>query len=386
MRFHVVSVPFTNTTDQFSACAFTEKVRKFCIMMHDILGHEVFLYAGDKNEAPCTEHISIMPEQERLDFLGPKHYTQGDYNYTLPFWRRFSGRAVGEISKRIQPRDFICIISGLANKQICDHFPANMAVEFGIGYPGSYSPYRVFESYAWMHATYAQQAGNHDTDGHFFHDVIPSYFEADRFPFSEEKDDYLMFIGRLTKRKGVQIAEEVAQATGKRLVVCGTGDLPVQDWWDYKGVVEWEERGRLMSRAQAVLVPTLYLEPFGSVAVEAQMCGTPAITTDWGAFPETVDQWLSGFRCRTLQEFIDAVHNAPYLDKHAIRKRALRLYSLEAVAQRYETYFERLMTLWGGGFYQRRKPWDTSSIKTPTSEETSGTVIPLATPRKSGTI
>ena len=54
MRFHVVSLPHTNTTESFAVCAYTEKVRKFCIMMK-ALGHTVYLYAGEQNEAPCDE-------------------------------------------------------------------------------------------------------------------------------------------------------------------------------------------------------------------------------------------------------------------------------------------------------------------------------------------
>ena len=48
MRFHVVSLPHTNTTKDFANCAYTEKVRRFCNMMKG-LGHTVYLYAGTEN-------------------------------------------------------------------------------------------------------------------------------------------------------------------------------------------------------------------------------------------------------------------------------------------------------------------------------------------------
>jgi hypothetical protein len=64
MRFHVVSLPHTNTTKDFTSCAFTEKVRRFCIMMTD-LGHEVILYAGEQNEAPVTELVTCINEEQR---------------------------------------------------------------------------------------------------------------------------------------------------------------------------------------------------------------------------------------------------------------------------------------------------------------------------------
>ena len=57
MRFHVVSLPHTNTTLDFSACAYTEKVRKFCVMMQGLLGHEVFLYAGQITKRRATNSL-----------------------------------------------------------------------------------------------------------------------------------------------------------------------------------------------------------------------------------------------------------------------------------------------------------------------------------------
>jgi glycosyltransferase involved in cell wall biosynthesis len=101
-------------------------------------------------------------------------------------------------------------------------------------------------------------------------------------------------------------------------------------------------RAHLMAGAKAVFVPTLYVEPFGNVHVEAMVCGTPVITTDWGVFSETVQHGVTGFRCRTHDEFLAAARRAPQLDRKGIRDYAISRFSLETVGQLYEAYFERL--------------------------------------------
>ena len=118
------------------------------------------------------------------------------------------------------------------------------------------------------------------------------------------------------------------------------------------GLADTQKRAELMGAAKAIFVPTLYVEPFGGVAVEAMMCGTPVICTDWGAFPENVEQGVDGFRCRTLAEFVQAMSDVEGLDRELIRRRAVGRFSTEAVGPQYARYFERLQALWGEGFYE----------------------------------
>lgn len=318
--------------------------------MMKMKGHTVFLYAGQYNDAPCDEHIPCISAMQRRDVVGDAHYTSASFDYNLPHWRRFNEKAAKSIRERAQPQDFICVIGGLAHKQIADALPEFMTVEFGIGYGGTFSQYRIWESYAWMHTCYGSSRPYDPTgiDGIWFDAVIPGYFEVEKFEFSAEKEDYFLFVGRLTDRKGFQIAADVCKRLGHRLIIAGQGRPP--SYGEHVGVVGPADRSRLMSRARALFVPTIYIEPFGNVAVEAQACGTPVISTDWGAMTETVEEGKTGFRCRVLSDFLEATEKVGFLDPYYIRQRAIDNYSLPVIADKYDHHFRRLLKLWKTGW------------------------------------
>ncbi len=348
MRFHVISEPHTQTTKAYSTCAYTQKVRKFCNMMK-ARGHEVLLYASEENEADVSELITCITktDQASFGFNGPEDYLKVKFDPEYPIWPVFNQSVIQHMATRIQPKDFICIITSYPVKPIADTFPSNMTVEFGIGYDYVFAEFRVFESYAWMHAMYGK---DNKTDGRWQDAVIPNYFEVEDFPFSAKKEDYYLFIGRLIDRKGWRIAQQVCKKLGKRLVVAGQGEF--SGYGEYVGVVGPKERGRLMSRATAVFAPTIYIGPFEGVSAEANLCGTPVITTDWGSFTENVIEGLNGYRCRTLKEFIEATEKVKKLDPAQIRKFAVSRFSTKVVAKQYERYFERLLTLWDGAWFE----------------------------------
>lgn len=345
IALHVVGLPHTSTTRAYEWCAYTAKVRRFCDMLTD-RSHHVELYGGPENEARCAAHHVCV------DGLPPNGMIPR-FVASEPSFAAFNQRASDTLRERVEPRDLICLVGGTAQQPIADAFSDHQIVEFGIGYGGVIpTTHHVFESYAWMHTVLGSLTGGdaHRADGRFFDAVIPNFYDPADFPAGDSDGDYLLYVGRLIERKGVQVALDVAERTRLPLHVAGTGDFPLPDWVTYHGVVGPEERAELMGGAVALLAPTLYVEPFGGVAVEAQLCGTPAITTDWGAFTETVEpEW----RCRTLAEFVDAVERAAESDRDAIRRRALSLYSTDVIGPRYSRYFTRLATLWGDGWYAK---------------------------------
>lgn len=375
LTFHVVSLPHTQTTKEYSHCAYTEKVRKFCNMMKS-LGHTVYLYASEENEANCDELITIASKEDQLKWFGDHDHTKKFFNITWDatdkHWLVTNQRAVAEIKKRSDKKDFVCLIGGTCQKDIADGLPDMMSVEFGIGYSGTFSKYRVFESYAWMHYVYGKQG----TNGNFFDTVIPNYCEIEDFPaaHSLEREDYFLFVGRMIKNKGPLIAVETTEAIGAQLLMAGQGvnkQFKDKDGnthvladevrldgsrLSHIGTVGPEKRGELMSRAKAVFVPTTYVEPFGGVNVEAQLCGTPVITTDWGAFTETVLDHVTGYRVRTLGEAIWAAQNVDKLNRERIRRIAQANYGTERVKFLYQAYFEQLSLLWDQGWYD--KDWN----------------------------
>lgn len=358
MRFHVVALPHTQTTAFFSACAYTQKVINFCRMMKD-RGHTVFLYSGQENDAPCDEHVPCISEEDRKKAVGVGHYTQVSWEPLLRHWQIFNSRAASEIAIRKEPRDFLCLIGGRAHKPIADALPDMIPVEFGVGYGGVFTEHRIFESYAWMHVVYGAHGGvnpNAAKGDHWFDAVIPGYLDPANFPYRGDHrrgNDYYLLVGRLGANKGENIAVEVCKRLGKRLVVAGPGVPPAGV--EYAGVVGPEKRGELMAGATALFAPTTYIEPFGNVAIEAMACGTPVITTDWGAFTETVIQGETGFRCRHLREFLSAAEDVKKLDHRLIRRHVERNYSLRVIGKQYEDYFVRLGTKWGLGWYDVAK-------------------------------
>lgn len=358
-RIHVVSLPHTLLTPEYAWCAYTAKVWRFITML-TMAGHEPIVYASDvrtdKVQDEAAAYHAVVTEVDRVQWFGQPEwptdrvFDRWDENDIC--WRTMNTRAAALIRENWQPGDILGLIGGLCQKQIIDELAdlAPLVCEWGIGYSGVIpGTHRVYESYAWMHHVAARL--NTD-DIRFFDTVIPNCFDEDEFIVSKKPGDYLLFVGRPNPRKGLAIVADIAKHSDLPLVVAGQpgADLGGIEH-EHVGVVTGKAKAELFAGARALLCPTLYLEPFGGVAVEAMMSGTPAIATDYGAFTETIRHGYTGFRCRTLAEFMLAVEQAETLDRAAIASYARTQYSLTRGSISYDDYLQKLDSLYAEGWY-----------------------------------
>jgi glycosyltransferase involved in cell wall biosynthesis len=237
-----------------------------------------------------------------------------------------------------------------SHKAVADAHRDLYAVECGIGYPeGHFAPYKVFESYAMLHA-YRGLDGVKTANGNawWYDVVIPNYFDLADFKFSESKDDYLLFMGQRAnggEGKGIGIALQIAERTGRPLKIVGPGDVTYElgKNVEHVGFVGFEQRAKLMAHAKALLAPSLFVEPFCGVAIEAMLCGTPVISTDYGALAENNLHGFTGYRCRTMEQFIWSVNHIGRIRPADCRAWAEYNFSLEAIGPQYDDYFRSIV-------------------------------------------
>ena len=345
MRFHVLGVSFAPTNREYSADGFSQKVRLFCKMMSQ-LGHEVYHYGIEGSNPICTENINVVSRDtyERVHKAYDYRETGFLYYSETHSQQEFNYNAIIEIGKRKKPHDFLCCSFGFPQKPVVDAHPDMIACEIGIGFDGSVVPHRIFESYAWMHTIYGKEGKLQNPS--FYDAAIPNYYDLDDYIFSEEKDDYFFFIARLDPSKGLEIALRSAEYVGSKLVVAGSGTPHINSPNLIRvGIVDFEQRAKYMSRAKATFVPTNYIEPFGSTVLESMLCGTPVISTDFGAFTENVIHGRTGYRCRTLEQFFWATKNINKIKPIDCRNYAVNNFSMARISESYQEYFSSLYNL-----------------------------------------
>ena len=174
-------------------------------------------------------------------------------------------------------------------------------------------------------------------------------------PFSKEKEDYLLFSGRLIPAKGVAEAIKVAKRTKNRLIILGSVDLQSPYWLNnikpeidnqqiiYKGFVTREDLFQYYAKAKAFVFPVQWEEPFGLVTIEAMATGTPTIAFARGSLPEIIDQGKTGFLCHTVEDMEEAVKKIGQINPLDCRKKVEDFFTVEKMVDKYEQSYYNIL-------------------------------------------
>lgn len=169
------------------------------------------------------------------------------------------------------------------------------------------------------------------------------------YPFREDKDDYILFLGRMSPDKGAHLAIDAARQAKIRLVIAGKCIEPTEHAYFEKQVaprlgpdIEWigeadtQTKKELLSHARCLLFPIQWEEPFGIVMVEAMACGTPVVALAHGSVAEVVKHGVTGYICDDPSQLAAAIARSDAIDPAACRTWVAGKFDVATMVSGYE--------------------------------------------------
>jgi len=184
--------------------------------------------------------------------------------------------------------------------------------------------------------------------------VVPNPLVVGDWPLRRDKQDYLLWMGRMDPVKGAHRAIAAARMCGRRLILAGPVQSGQQEYFArqvqphidgkqivYVGEVGGQRREELFAGARGLLMPIRWPEPFGMVMVQALACGTPVIAFPEGAASEIVIDGENGFHVSDEPEMAAAAGRLQQIDPVRCRESVAERYDVSVVADGYEGVYER---------------------------------------------
>ncbi len=211
--------------------------------------------------------------------------------------------------------------------------------------------YRQFHDANYVAISHSQQATLPDLN---WVGVVHHGIDVDDFRFYPHSGNYLAFVGRISPEKGPNVAIEVARRTGIPLKIAAKVDPTDREYFEreikpllddplieFLGPVDEQGKREVMGNALALILPIQWPEPFGMVFIEALACGTPVLTCPSGAAPEILEDGVTGFLCRTVDELAEAALRVRHdISRMQCRMYAKRRFDAEHMARGYAAVYE----------------------------------------------
>jgi len=139
--------------------------------------------------------------------------------------------------------------------------------------------------------------------------VLPHFYEVDPERFIAEPGRDVLFVGRLSKEKGVEQLLDAWKRTDRgeaKLLLAGDGPERAAlenkiaaekiGGVEFLGFVAKEDQAAMWKRAAFLVVPSIWQEPLGLVVFEAWERGRGVVASDAGGLADSVEDGVTGFK------------------------------------------------------------------------------------------
>ncbi|MGP1384996.1 MAG: glycosyltransferase family 4 protein [Thainema sp.] len=185
---------------------------------------------------------------------------------------------------------------------------------------------------------------------------LGSGIDLSQYEFNAAPESALAWLGRISPEKGLEDAVAAAQATQIPLKIMGK--VEDQAYWrriqatypsapiEYLGFLSTDKLQAILRQCRALVMTPRWVEAFGIVAIEALACGVPVIAYQRGGPAEIVQSGQTGWLVEpdSVDGLIDAIGDIDQLNRHYCRQQAEQLYSLDAFSQRFEQWFQDILS------------------------------------------
>lgn len=194
--------------------------------------------------------------------------------------------------------------------------------------------------------------------------MVKPNFTEDPGIGEENREDYYLYIGRLTPEKGIETLLKARQLYQFNLKIVGDGPLrsmvqqqaSANSGLEYLGFQGRDEVMAILKKAKALIFPSEWMETFGMTVVEAFATGTPVIAANIGGAAHLVQHRYNGLHFAP-QQAADLAEQVELFDQNPVMAHELSCNARKTYEQFYtpEANYKLLMEVYAAAIGQKER-------------------------------